>query len=56
MSDDRPNPETLLALADAQITIPQAISKGAQIHGAPEAIQRMLQILPPRQGETGYGE
>lgn len=41
--------ETLLALADAQITIPQAIGKGAQIQGSPEAIQRMLQILPPRQ-------
>jgi DNA-binding HxlR family transcriptional regulator len=40
--------ETLLALADAQITIPQAISKGAHIHGQPEAIRRMLQILPPR--------
>jgi len=40
--------ETLLALADAQITIPQAMGRGARIEGSPAAIQRMLQILPPR--------
>lgn len=40
--------DTLLALADAQITIPEAIAKGARIEGDPAAVQRMLRILPPR--------
>jgi alkyl sulfatase BDS1-like metallo-beta-lactamase superfamily hydrolase len=38
--------ETLLALANGAITIPDATAKGAQIEGAPDAIQRMLEILP----------
>lgn len=39
--------ETLVALANGAITIPDATSRGARIEGAPEAIQRMLAILPP---------
>ena len=39
--------ETLVALANGAITIPKAISRGAKIQGAPDAIQRMLEILPP---------
>ena len=39
--------ETLVALANGTITIPKAISRGAKIQGAPDAIQRMLEILPP---------
>lgn len=38
--------ETLLALANGMITIAEATAKGARIEGAPEAIQRMLEILP----------
>lgn len=39
--------ETLVALANGAITIPDATAKGATIEGAPEAIRRMLAILPP---------
>ncbi|HTR75004.1 MAG TPA: helix-turn-helix domain-containing protein [Solirubrobacterales bacterium] len=39
--------ETLVALANGAITIPEATSRGATIQGAPDAIQRMLEILPP---------
>lgn len=38
--------ETLVALANGAITIPDATSRGAKIQGAPDAIQRMLEILP----------
>jgi DNA-binding HxlR family transcriptional regulator len=39
--------ETLVALANGAITIPEATAKGAKIEGAPDAIRRMLAILPP---------
>ena len=39
--------ETLVALANGAITIPEALDRGAKIEGAPDAIQRMLEILPP---------
>jgi DNA-binding HxlR family transcriptional regulator len=40
--------DTLLALADAQITIPEALGKGARIEGEPQAVQRMMRVLPAR--------
>lgn len=39
--------ETLVALANGAITVPDAISRGARIEGAPDAVQRMRAILPP---------
>ena len=39
--------ETLVALANGAITIPEATRRGAKIEGTPDAIQRMLEILPP---------
>lgn len=39
--------ETLVALANGAITIPDATTRGARIEGSPDAIQRMLAILPP---------
>lgn len=39
--------ETLVALANGAITIADATGRGARIEGAPDAIQRMLAILPP---------
>jgi len=39
--------ETLVALANGAVSIPDAIGRGAQIEGAPDAIRRMLAILPP---------
>lgn len=39
--------ETLVALANGAITIPEATDRGARIDGAPDAIARMLAILPP---------
>lgn len=45
--------ETLVALANGAISIPDAITRGAKIDGAPDAIQRMLEILPaPAPTET----
>ncbi|MGA9876434.1 MAG: helix-turn-helix domain-containing protein [Solirubrobacteraceae bacterium] len=38
--------ETLLALANGTITIADATAEGARIEGTPDAIQRMLKILP----------
>ncbi len=38
--------ETLLALANGAITIPDATAKGARVEGTPDAVQRMLEILP----------
>jgi DNA-binding HxlR family transcriptional regulator len=39
--------ETLVALANGAITIPEATRRGAKIQGTPDAVQRMLKILPP---------
>lgn len=39
--------ETLVALANGAITIPEATARGARIEGSPDAIARMLTILPP---------
>lgn len=45
--------ETLVALANGAVSIPDAISRGARIDGAGDAIQRMLAILPaPTPTET----
>ncbi len=38
--------ETLLALANGALTIPDATAKGARVEGTPDAVQRMLEILP----------
>jgi DNA-binding HxlR family transcriptional regulator len=39
--------ETLVALANGAISIPDAIGQGAEIDGAADAIRRLLEILPP---------
>jgi DNA-binding HxlR family transcriptional regulator len=38
--------ETLLALANGTTTVPDAIAQGARIEATPDALQRMLEILP----------
>ncbi|HEY1833011.1 MAG TPA: winged helix-turn-helix transcriptional regulator [Solirubrobacteraceae bacterium] len=38
--------ETLLALANGTTTVPDAIARGARIEATPDALQRMLEILP----------
>jgi DNA-binding HxlR family transcriptional regulator len=38
--------ETLVALANGAVSITDAAGRGAQIEGTPDAIQRMLEILP----------
>jgi DNA-binding HxlR family transcriptional regulator len=43
---------TLLALADAEITIADAAGRGARIEGSDAAIERMLRVLPPRAGAS----
>ncbi len=41
------NAETLVALANGAVTITEATTRGAKVEGAPDAIRRMLAILPP---------